>query len=515
MRFIPGAKIGRGVFIDHGMGVVIGETCEIGDYVTIYQGVTLGGTGKEKGKRHPTIEDHVMIASGAKVLGSIRVGRFAKIGAGSVVLRDVPPNSTVVGVPGRVVIQDGVRVKDDLDHVNLPDPVAETLRSMHVEMDALKARLSELEAKIKLQGKIQWIREEQPTMTIRLYNTLTRKKEMLQVQNNEVRIYVCGPTVYNFIHIGNARVFVFFDVVRRYLRSRGYRVTYVQNFTDVDDKLIRASKETGKPVPEIAEQYIQAYFEDMDTLGVQRADVHPRATEHIPEMIEAIRDLIDKGYAYEKNGDVYFRSLRKKDYGKLSHQSLEELKAGARIEINEQKEHPLDFALWKAAKPGEISWETPWGRGRPGWHIECSVMARKYLGDTLDIHAGGADLCFPHHENEIAQSEAWTGKTFVRYWLHNGYINMGNEKMSKSLGNVKRVVELRKTYSPEAIRYFLLSAHYRHPISFSDEVMRQAEGSIERIETAVENLKHRLDSAMPGEEDPETGREAVTVQRAV
>lgn len=341
-------------------------------------------------------------------------------------------------------------------------------------------------------------------MTIQLYNTLTRKKEMLQVQNNEVRIYVCGPTVYNFIHIGNARVFVFFDVVRRYLRSRGYRVTYVQNFTDVDDKLIRASQETGQPVPEIAEQYIQAYFEDMDTLGVQRADVHPRATEHIPEMIEAIRDLIDKGYAYEKNGDVYFRSLRKKDYGKLSHQSLEELKAGARIEINEQKEHPLDFALWKAAKPGEISWETPWGRGRPGWHIECSVMARKYLGDTLDIHAGGADLCFPHHENEIAQSEAWTGKTFVRYWLHNGYINMGNEKMSKSLGNVKRVVELRKTYSPEAIRYFLLSAHYRHPISFSDEVMRQAEGSIERIQTAVENLKHRLDSAMPGGEDPET-----------
>ena len=343
-------------------------------------------------------------------------------------------------------------------------------------------------------------------MTVRLYNTLTRKKEVLQVQNNEVRIYVCGPTVYNFVHIGNARVFVFFDVVRRYLRSQGYKVTYVQNFTDIDDKLIRASKETGKPVRKIAEQYIEAYFEDMDTLKVERADVHPRATEHIPEMIEAIRTLMDKGYAYEKNGDVYFRSLRKKDYGKLSHQSLEELKAGARIEVNEQKEHPLDFALWKAAKPGEISWETPWGSGRPGWHIECSVMARKYLGDTLDIHAGGADLCFPHHENEIAQSEAWTGETFVRYWMHNGYINMGNEKMSKSLGNVKRVVELRQAYSPEAIRYFLLSAHYRHPISFSDEVMRQAEGSIERMATAVENLKHRLGSALPGEKDPEVTR---------
>lgn len=335
-------------------------------------------------------------------------------------------------------------------------------------------------------------------MTIRLYNTLTRTKEEMRVRNNEVRMYVCGPTVYNYIHIGNARVFVFFDVVRRYLSYLGYKVSYVQNFTDVDDKLINASKETGESVSDISSRFIKAYFDDMNALNVKQADIHPRATEHISEMIEAIGNLIDKGYAYEKNGDVYFRSLSKKDYGKLSHQTLEELKAGARIEVNEQKENPLDFALWKAAKPGEICWETPWGKGRPGWHIECSVMARKYLGDTLDIHAGGADLCFPHHENEIAQSEAWTGETFVRYWLHNGYINMGDEKMSKSLGNVKRVMELRREYSPEAIRYFLLSAHYRHPISFSEEVMKQAEGSIERMQTAVNNLNHRLKTALPG-----------------
>lgn len=338
-------------------------------------------------------------------------------------------------------------------------------------------------------------------MTIRLYNTLTKSKEEFKpVHEGEVRMYVCGPTVYNYIHIGNARVFVFFDVVRRYLRQAGYRVTYVQNFTDVDDRLINASKETGLSVPEIAERYIKAYFEDMDALGVERADVHPRATEHIPEMVEAIQALIDRGYAYVKDGDVYFRSLKKENYGKLSHQSLDELKAGARIDVNEQKEHPMDFALWKAAKePGEIRWQTPWGEGRPGWHIECSAMARKYLGDTLDIHAGGADLCFPHHENEIAQSEAWTGKTFVNYWLHNGYMKMGNEKMSKSLGNVRQVVELRREYDPKTLRYFLLSTHYRNPIVFSDEVMQQAQGSVERMQTAVDNLKHRATVAMDGE----------------
>lgn len=339
-------------------------------------------------------------------------------------------------------------------------------------------------------------------MKVKLFNTLTRKKEILEpLEPGKIKMYVCGPTVYNYIHIGNARVFVFFDVVRRYLEYLGYEVTYVQNFTDVDDKLIKASQEEGKPVSEIAEVYIEKYFEDMDALGVKRATFHPRATKHIQGMIEAIQILIEKGLAYEVDGDVYFRSLQKEDYGKLSHQSLEELKSGARIEVNEKKEHPLDFALWKAAKPGEISWETPWGRGRPGWHIECSVMAKEYLGDTIDIHAGGEDLCFPHHENEIAQSEVMNDKPFARYWLHNGFINMNNEKMSKSLGNVMRVNELRELYSPLALRYFLLSASYRNPINFTDEVIRQAENSVARIGTAVENLKHRRKSARSGTAD--------------
>lgn len=341
-------------------------------------------------------------------------------------------------------------------------------------------------------------------MTLRVFNTQTRKLEPFRPQHDrKVAMYVCGPTVYNYIHIGNARVFVFFDVVRRYLRYKGYDVTYVQNFTDVDDRLIESAKRENTTVKELAERYIRAYFDDMDALGVQRADVHPKATEHIPEMQEAILTLIDKGYAYEREGDVYYRALRKEDYGKLSGQSVEELNAGARVEVNEKKETPLDFALWKKAKPGEISWESPWGRGRPGWHIECSAMSRKYLGDTLDVHAGGMDLCFPHHENEIAQSEAWTEKPFVRYWLHNGYINMGNEKMSKSLGNVVRVHELREQYAPRALRYFLLSAHYRNPISFSHEAIRQIEGSLERFDTAVTNLHHRMGAAQEGEAEPE------------
>lgn len=346
---------------------------------------------------------------------------------------------------------------------------------------------------------------------VRVYNTLTRKKDVLLTQEpKKLKMYVCGPTVYNYIHIGNARVFVLFDVVRRFLKHLGFEVTYVQNFTDVDDRLIEASAKTGETVKEIAEKYIDAYFADMDALGVERADVHPCATEHISEMIAAVQQLIDQGFAYEREGDVYFRAQSKKDYGKLSNQSLHELKVGARIGINERKEHPLDFALWKAAKPGEVSWETPWGvPGRPGWHIECSVMARKYLGDTLDIHAGGADLCFPHHENEIAQSESLTGKPFAKYWLHNGYINMGNEKMSKSLGNVKRVVELRKEYKETVIRYFLLSAHYRQPISFDEQIMKQAEASVERIETAVFNLQHRLQTARDGEVDAELNQQLV------
>jgi cysteinyl-tRNA synthetase len=345
-------------------------------------------------------------------------------------------------------------------------------------------------------------------MTVRLYNTLTRsKEELVPFRSSQLGMYVCGPTVYNYIHIGNARVFVFFDVVRRYLRHLGYEVTYVQNFTDIDDRLIEAAKKTGESVLQIADRYIAAYFADMDALGVERADVHPRATQHMPEMLAMIETLIVQGFAYEKKGDVYFRTLRKADYGKLSQQSLEDLKAGARIEVNEQKEHPLDFALWKAAKPGEISWEAPWGRGRPGWHIECSAMACKYLGDTFDIHAGGTDLCFPHHENEIAQSEACTGKPFVRYWLHNGFIQMDDEKMSKSLGNVKQVVELRQEHDPLLLRYLLLAAHYRSPIHFNEEVFVQAQGSIERIRVAVTNLRHRATVACTGETDEELIRD--------
>lgn len=339
-------------------------------------------------------------------------------------------------------------------------------------------------------------------MSVQLYNTLTRKKEPLEtVHPGKVNMYVCGPTVYNYIHIGNARVFVFFDVVRRYLQYKGYDVKYVQNFTDVDDKLIRTANEEGTTVPEVADRYIRAYFEDMDALGVRRADVHPRATEHIQDMIEAIRELVDKGWAYERGGDVYYRALKKDDYGKLSHQSIADLKAGSRIEVNERKENPLDFALWKKAKPGEIKWESPWGEGRPGWHIECSVMSRKYLGETLDIHAGGKDLCFPHHENEIAQSEALTGKPFARYWMHNEFINMGGEKMSKSLGNIVTVHDLRKRYPARVIRYFLISAHYRNPIQFSEEVMNQLQNGLERINNAWFNLQHRMNAALDGPVD--------------
>lgn len=342
-------------------------------------------------------------------------------------------------------------------------------------------------------------------MSIVVYNTLTRGKEKLQtLKPKEVKMYVCGPTVYNYIHIGNARVFVFFDVVRRYLIHKGYRVTYVQNFTDVDDRLIQASQEQGISVPEIAERYIAAYYADMDALGVHRADVHPRATEHIDEMLEAIQTLIDKGYAYERDGDVYYRAQQKKDYGKLSHQSLEELKSGARIEVDERKESPLDFALWKRVDhPGEISWESPWGPGRPGWHIECSVMSNKYLGPTLDIHAGGADLCFPHHENEIAQSEALNDAPFARFWMHNGYLNIEGEKMSKSLGNFIRVHDLRQEISPRVIRFFLLSVHYRNPIQFGDQPLRAAANGLERIDTAITNLRHRMETAIAVPADAE------------
>ncbi|MEK5171734.1 cysteine--tRNA ligase [Heyndrickxia sp. FSL W8-0496] len=333
-------------------------------------------------------------------------------------------------------------------------------------------------------------------MSIQIYNTLTRKKEpFIPLEEGKVKMYVCGPTVYNYIHIGNARPAIVFDTVRKYLEYRGFDVDFVSNFTDVDDKLIKAAKELGEDVPTIADRFIDAYFEDVSELGCNRASVHPRVTENMDIIIEFIETLINKGYAYESEGDVYYRTRKFNGYGKLSHQSVDDLKSGARIEVGEKKEDALDFALWKAAKEGEIHWESPWGKGRPGWHIECSAMARKYLGDTIDIHAGGQDLTFPHHENEIAQSEALTGKTFARYWMHNGYININNEKMSKSLGNFVLVHDIIKHFDPQVLRFFMLSVHYRNPINYSEELLENAGSGLERIKTSYQNLKHRLQSS--------------------
>jgi len=333
-------------------------------------------------------------------------------------------------------------------------------------------------------------------MTIQIYNTLTRKKEdFIPLEEGKVKMYVCGPTVYNYIHIGNARPAIVFDTVRRYLEYRGYDVRYISNFTDVDDKLIRAANEIGEDVPTIADRFIQAYFEDVSALGCKKADVHPRVTESMDIIIDFIKTLIEKGYAYESEGDVYFHTRRFEGYGKLSHQSIDELRVGARIAVGEKKQDSLDFALWKAAKEGEIYWESPWGKGRPGWHIECSAMARKYLGDTIDIHAGGQDLTFPHHENEIAQSEALTGKSFARYWMHNGYININNEKMSKSLGNFVLVHDIIKRHNPQVLRLFMLSVHYRHPINYSDELLENTRNGLERIKTSYQNLSHRKEAS--------------------
>ncbi|MGM0855303.1 MAG: cysteine--tRNA ligase [Bacillota bacterium] len=333
-------------------------------------------------------------------------------------------------------------------------------------------------------------------MTIRLYNTLTRKKEEFKpLEEGKVKMYVCGPTVYNYIHIGNARPAIVFDTVRRYLEYRGYGVQFVSNFTDVDDKLIRAAKDLGEDVPTIAQRFIQAYFEDTGALGCKKADVHPTVTDNIDTIIDFISALVEKGFAYESQGDVYYRTRKFDGYGKLSHQPIDELKAGARIDVGDKKEDALDFVLWKAAKEGEISWESPWGEGRPGWHIECSAMAKRYLGDTIDIHAGGQDLTFPHHENEIAQSEALTGKPFAKYWMHNGYINIDNEKMSKSLGNFVLVHDIIKEQDPQVLRFFMLSVHYRHPINYNLELLQNAGSALDRIKTAYENLKHRKESS--------------------
>lgn len=327
---------------------------------------------------------------------------------------------------------------------------------------------------------------------MKIYNTLTRKKEeFVPIEEGKVRMYVCGPTVYNYFHIGNARPFVVFDTMRKYLEYRGYKVKFVQNFTDVDDKIIKRAKEEGISAQEVSEKYIAEYFKDAAALNVKKATVHPQVTKTMDDIIKFVQDLIDLGYAYESDGDVYYRARKFKGYGKLSGKNIDDLISGARIAVDEKKEDPLDFALWKARKEeSEIAWESPWGMGRPGWHIECSAMSKKYLGDTIDIHAGGQDLQFPHHENEIAQSEAHSGKAFARYWMHNGYINIDGIKMSKSLGNFKTVRDLLKVYDGEVLRFLILSGHYRGPIDFGEEILTQSQNGLLRMRNAKANLQH-------------------------
>lgn len=339
---------------------------------------------------------------------------------------------------------------------------------------------------------------------MRIFNTITREKdEFKPVTEGEVKIYACGPTVYNYIHIGNARPLCVFDVLRRYFEWRGYKVSFVQNFTDIDDKLIKRANEEGSTVPEIAERYIKEFWTDADGLNVKHATVNPRATENIEQIQSIISTLVEKGYAYQSGGDVYYRAKKFSDYGKLSHQPLEDLEAGARIDVTEIKEDPMDFCLWKGAKPGEPYWDSPWGKGRPGWHIECSAMACRYLGKTIDIHCGGLDLIFPHHENEIAQSEAANGCEFAHYWMHNGFINVDNHKMSKSLGNFFTVRDVAEKYGYEPIRYMMVSCQYRSPINYSYEVIEQAKNSLERLYTCRDNIDFALKNAKDGGEVPE------------
>ena len=339
---------------------------------------------------------------------------------------------------------------------------------------------------------------------MRIFNTLTREKdEFKPITEGEVKIYACGPTVYNYIHIGNARPLCVFDVLRRYFEWRGYKVSFVQNFTDIDDKLIKRANEEGSTVPEIAERYIKEFWTDADGLNVKHATVNPRATENIEQIQSIISALVEKGYAYQSGGDVYYRAKKFSGYGKLSHQPLEDLEAGARIDVTEVKEDPMDFCLWKGAKPGEPYWDSPWGKGRPGWHIECSAMACRYLGKTIDIHCGGLDLIFPHHENEIAQSEAANGCEFAHYWMHNGFINVDNHKMSKSLGNFFTVRDVAEKYGYEPIRYMMVSCQYRSPINYSYEVIEQAKNSLERLYTCRDNIDFALKNAQDGGEAPE------------
>lgn len=340
---------------------------------------------------------------------------------------------------------------------------------------------------------------------MKIYNSQTRKKEkFITLEPNKVKMYVCGPTVYNLFHIGNARTFIVFDTIRKYMEYRGFEVQFVQNFTDIDDKMIKRANEEGTTVKEVADKYIEEYYKDADALGIDRATINPKATEYMEKIITFVQELVEKDFAYIVNGDVYFRTNKFESYGKLSGQNLDDLQSGARICIDERKENPMDFAIWKSAKPGEPSWETPWGEGRPGWHIECSCMAQDILGDTIDIHAGGMDLTFPHHENEIAQSEARSGKQFVNYWMHAAYLNINNKKMSKSLNNFIMVRDALKKYDGEVIRFFMLQAHYRNQLNFVGDLLESAKTSLDRLYNVVnhlESLSEQVERELLNEED--------------
>ncbi len=342
---------------------------------------------------------------------------------------------------------------------------------------------------------------------MRLYNTVSgQKEELVPSKPPEISMYVCGPTTYNLIHLGNARPLVVFDTVRRYLEYRGYDVKYIQNFTDVDDKIIKRAQEEGEDPLHLAQRFIDEYYRDAEALGIIPAQNHPRVSEHIPEIVEAIAGLIQKGFAYESQGDVFYRVRAFPDYGKLSGRSLDDMRAGARVDVNEQKEDPADFALWKAAKPGEPSWDSPWGKGRPGWHIECSVMSTHYLGDTIDIHGGGSDLVFPHHENEIAQAEALTGQPFVKYWMHNGFITVNQEKMSKSLGNFFLLRDILDQYPADVVRFYLIATHYRSPLDFDDGKLEEARKALYRLKTTRHLLEEFIGKTTPGSQVlPEKG----------
>lgn len=505
----PAAKIGAGFFIDHGMGVVIGETTEIGEDCLLYQGVTLGGTGKEKGKRHPTLGNHVVVGGGAKVLGPIRIGDYVKIGANSVILKDVPDYSIVVGVPGKIIKKKVMQVGEEgiveaLDHVRLPDPIDERLSELNSYIERIEDRIERIEGR---GGRMK------------IFNTMTgRKEDFIPLTSGKIGMYACGVTVYDYCHIGHARSAIVFDVISRYFRYKGFDLKFVRNFTDIDDKIIKKANEEGISWDAVAKKYIEEYYTDIDRLGIARADVEPKATEYIQEMIDVIKVLIEKGYAYEipdgNSKSVYFSVNKFPEYGKLSKKEQKDLLAGARIDVDDRKKNPMDFALWKASKEGEPWWESPWGKGRPGWHIECTAMAIKHLGESFDIHGGGADLIFPHHENEIAQSEAFTGKPFARYWVHNGFITIDKEKMSKSLGNFFTIKEILDKYDAEVVRLFILSSHYRSPIEFSNEQLRDAESSLDRYYSTIARMDDFIASSAGARTDlKKSGSQAVDLEQ--